>query len=170
MVLGALQILGTFITEWEGGSILCELLLWTEQSAEAAALQLANIAAFYGFDGWLLNIENPILHRHVPNLVHFIRYSEVTLLLPPALSLFPLSALVTLATEQLGLHMMLSQVLLPQGALMSDVTIVLKSHLQPVSLFDQVPVVPTRMSCVASNKCSWGIFALGRRAHKAAHC
>lgn len=83
MLLDALQILGTFITEWEAGSILCELLLWTEQSAEAAALQLANIAAFYGFDGWLLNIENPILHRHVPNLVHFIRYSKVTLPSPP---------------------------------------------------------------------------------------
>ena len=69
-----LQILGTFITEWEAGSILCELLLWTEQSAEAAALQLANIAAFYGFDGWLLNIENPVLHRLIPNLLHFIRW------------------------------------------------------------------------------------------------
>ena len=37
-------------------------------------MQLANIAAFYGFDGWLLNIENPVLHRLIPNLVHFIRY------------------------------------------------------------------------------------------------
>lgn len=69
----ALQVLGTFITEWEPGSIVCELLLWTQQSAEAAAMQLANIAAFYGFDGWLLNIENPVLHRLIPNLVHFIR-------------------------------------------------------------------------------------------------
>lgn len=85
-LMDALQILGTFITEWEAGSILCELLLWTEQSAEAAALQLANIAVFYGFDGWLLNIENPILHRHVPNLVHFIRYSEVT---PPSWPFIP---------------------------------------------------------------------------------
>jgi len=70
---GCMQILGTFITEWESGSLLCELLLWTEQSAEAAAMQLAQIAAHYGFDGWLLNIENPVLQRLIPNLIHFIR-------------------------------------------------------------------------------------------------
>lgn len=70
---GSVQVLGTFITEWESGSLLCELLLWTEQSAEAAAMQLAQIAAYYGFDGWLLNIENPVLQRLIPNLIHFIR-------------------------------------------------------------------------------------------------
>ncbi len=68
-----IQILGTFITEWESGSLMCELLLWTEQSAEAAAMQLGQIAAYYGFDGWLLNIENPVLQRLIPNLIHFIR-------------------------------------------------------------------------------------------------
>ena len=68
-----MQVLGTFITEWESGSLLCELLLWTEQSAEAAAMQLAHIATYYGFDGWLLNIENPVLQRLIPNLIHFIR-------------------------------------------------------------------------------------------------
>ena len=70
-----IQVLGTFITEWESGSLLCELLLWTEQSAEAAAMQLARIALYYGFDGWLLNIENPVLHRLIPNLIHFIRHA-----------------------------------------------------------------------------------------------
>ncbi|KAL0046963.1 hypothetical protein WJX82_003119 [Trebouxia sp. C0006] len=69
----AVPVLGTFITEHESGSLLCELLLWTEQSAEAAAMQLAQIASYYGFDGWLLNIENPVLQRLIPNLVHFIR-------------------------------------------------------------------------------------------------
>ena len=73
---GCMQILGTFITEWESGSLLCELLLWTEQSAEAAAMQLAQIAAYYGFDGWLLNIENPVLQRLIPNLIHFIRQAR----------------------------------------------------------------------------------------------
>lgn len=71
-----MQILGTFITEWESGSLLCELLLWTEQSAEAGAMQLAQIAAYYGFDGWLLNIENPVLQRLIPNLIHFIRQAR----------------------------------------------------------------------------------------------
>lgn len=66
-------VLGTFITEWAAGSLLCELMLWTEQSAEAAAMQLANIALYYGFEGWLLNIENPVLRRLIPSLVHFIR-------------------------------------------------------------------------------------------------
>lgn len=74
-----MQILGTFITEREEGSLLCELLLWTEQSAEAAALQLATIAASFGFDGWLLNIENPILRRLIPNLIHFIRRAVMSI-------------------------------------------------------------------------------------------
>lgn len=69
------QVLGTFITEWADGSLLCELLLWTQQSCEEAATQLAKIAAYYGFDGWLLNIENPVLVRLIPNLLHFIRYT-----------------------------------------------------------------------------------------------
>ena len=68
-----MQVLGTFITEWTAGSLLCELMLWTEQSAEAAAMQLAQIAVYYGFDGWLLNIENPVLRRLIPNLIRFIR-------------------------------------------------------------------------------------------------
>ena len=71
--VGHVQVLGTFITEWADGSLLCELLLWTQQSCEEAAMQLAKIAAYYGFDGWLLNIENPVLVRLIPNLLHFIR-------------------------------------------------------------------------------------------------
>lgn len=71
------QVLGTFITEWAEGSLLCELLLNTEQSCEEAAMQLTKIASYYGFDGWLLNIENPVLLRLIPNLLHFIRWDIV---------------------------------------------------------------------------------------------
>ena len=113
-MLDALQILGTFITEWQAGSILCELLLWTEQSAETAAVQLANIALFYGFDGWLLNIENPILHRHVPNLVHFIRYSHILLLPAPLLPppLYNKGNILPRPQGELGFHVSCCQVTL----------------------------------------------------------
>ncbi len=55
------QVLGTFITEWEAGAALCqENLFPTESRARYVAQQLAAIAACYGFEGWLINIENTL--------------------------------------------------------------------------------------------------------------
>ncbi len=52
--------LGTIITEWQDGAKLCSLLLRDESTALRFADQLISIADYYGFDGWLINIENPI--------------------------------------------------------------------------------------------------------------
>ncbi len=73
------QVLGTLITEWDDGRTKCEIFLQTEESAQQAACQLAAIAVYFGFDGWLLNIENELDASFMPNLLLFIRCA---LLLP----------------------------------------------------------------------------------------
>lgn len=52
---------GTFITEWTEGKKTCESFLAGQAEAySAVAKQLARIASFYRFDGWLVNIENEL--------------------------------------------------------------------------------------------------------------
>ena len=72
-VVGPLQVLGTLITEWDEGRAMCEAFLQTEETAQQAARQLAAIAAYYGFDGWLLNLENELDTSLKPNLLLFLR-------------------------------------------------------------------------------------------------
>lgn len=67
------QVLGTLISEWDDGKAKCEALLETEATAQQAARQLAAIAAYFEFDGWLLNIENELDTALMPNLLLFIR-------------------------------------------------------------------------------------------------
>ncbi|KAK9806678.1 hypothetical protein WJX73_007371 [Symbiochloris irregularis] len=66
-------VLGTFITEWAAGALKCLDLLATHSRAEQYALQLSKLMAHYAFDGWLINIENPVLPLLLPNLQHFLR-------------------------------------------------------------------------------------------------
>jgi mannosyl-glycoprotein endo-beta-N-acetylglucosaminidase len=49
--------LGTFITEGELGTAECRELF---TDVDSSARKLAQIAQYYGFDGWLLNVENPL--------------------------------------------------------------------------------------------------------------
>lgn len=49
---------GTFITEWTEGGKICEVFLAEEEKYRSVADQLVQIARCYGFDGWLINIEN----------------------------------------------------------------------------------------------------------------
>lgn len=52
---------GTFITEWTDGERLCEAFLaGGEEAFRAVGEQLARIAQHYGFDGWLVNLENTL--------------------------------------------------------------------------------------------------------------
>lgn len=69
------RVLGTFITEWEEGSHVCGELLRSEQSAERAATKLTRLAMDYGFDGWLINIENKVesTDGQVEHLAHFVK-------------------------------------------------------------------------------------------------
>jgi len=70
------QVLGTLITEWDDGKAKCEAFLKTEETAQQAARQLAAIAAYFGFDGWLLNIENSLDTKLIPSLLFFIRCAQ----------------------------------------------------------------------------------------------
>lgn len=51
---------GTVITEWDDGKARCEKFLQDVVSYKKFADQLVQIALYYKFDGWLINIENKI--------------------------------------------------------------------------------------------------------------
>ncbi|KAL3876300.1 hypothetical protein ACJMK2_034164 [Sinanodonta woodiana] len=67
-------ILGTVITEWDDGKKNCEIFLQTEESYKALANKLVQIAVYYQFDGWLINIENIIQVNMIENLAGFVQY------------------------------------------------------------------------------------------------
>nr|XP_054391800.1 cytosolic endo-beta-N-acetylglucosaminidase isoform X2 [Pongo abelii] len=68
-------VLGTFITEWNEGGRLCEAFLaGDERSYQAVADRLVQMAQFFRFDGWLINIENSLSLAAVGNMPPFLRY------------------------------------------------------------------------------------------------
>lgn len=67
-------VLGTFITEWTEGGKTCEAFLKDEESYRAVADKLVQICHCYGFDGWLINIENELTDSAVKNMPLFLRY------------------------------------------------------------------------------------------------
>ena len=71
--LHGVPILGTFITEWAEGTASCEKFLANDAVCEHFAHQLASLAAFLGFDGWVINIENEIASALIPRLLHFVK-------------------------------------------------------------------------------------------------
>lgn len=94
------RILGTIITEWSDGenaNILLTFPYYTAVTTTATvtpmnrsllAYKLAQIAAFYGFDGWLVNIEASVDNgkNGVHHLLQFLRdlTTFVHQLLPPS--------------------------------------------------------------------------------------
>ncbi|KAM9392264.1 cytosolic endo-beta-N-acetylglucosaminidase [Pholidichthys leucotaenia] len=67
-------VIGTFITEWNDGAAVCEAFLKDEESYRAVADKLVQICLCYGFDGWLVNIENILSEAAVQNVPLFLRY------------------------------------------------------------------------------------------------
>ena len=63
--------LGTIITEWQDGARLCTELLSNEKLKKFVQ-QIIAITQYYHFDGWLVNIENPV---HVSYNNFLINYS-----------------------------------------------------------------------------------------------
>ena len=53
-------LVGTLITEWQDGKALCDELLESKGNITKLAKKMSGIAAHFGFDGWLVNIENVI--------------------------------------------------------------------------------------------------------------
>ncbi|KAK7807583.1 hypothetical protein U0070_013889 [Myodes glareolus] len=83
-------VLGTFITEWKEGGKLCEsFLAGDERSYQAVADRLVQIAQFFRFDGWLINIENSL---SVSAAAVFWRCSRVLAPAPPPVALQTLLA------------------------------------------------------------------------------
>lgn len=68
------KVLGTFITEWKEGARYCSSILDNVESYQHFAKQLVDIACYYNFDGWLINIENEIIPSQVESLVDFLRF------------------------------------------------------------------------------------------------
>ncbi|KAJ4841410.1 hypothetical protein Tsubulata_051285, partial [Turnera subulata] len=68
------KVLGTFITEWDDGRLICDELLATEESARMYAERLAELAASLGFDGWLINVENKLSQSQIPILQEFVSH------------------------------------------------------------------------------------------------
>ncbi|CAH0563881.1 unnamed protein product [Brassicogethes aeneus] len=54
------KVLGTLITEFNPGKALCKSIFKDLPSVVAFAKSLAAITRIFRFDGWLLNIENPV--------------------------------------------------------------------------------------------------------------
>ncbi|XP_057653730.1 cytosolic endo-beta-N-acetylglucosaminidase isoform X1 [Diorhabda carinulata] len=89
------KVLGTLITEFESGKDICDNQIFVDlETMKAFAQSLALLTKTFGFDGWLLNIENKVdnmqtLKEFVPyftNLIHtdnpsnlVIWYDSVTL-------------------------------------------------------------------------------------------
>uniref|UniRef100_A0A0E0PL26 mannosyl-glycoprotein endo-beta-N-acetylglucosaminidase n=1 Tax=Oryza rufipogon TaxID=4529 RepID=A0A0E0PL26_ORYRU len=77
--LHGVKVLGTFITEWEKGAEICEEMLATEASAQMYAERLTELAAYLGFDGWLINIEVKLDIQFIDNLKEFINHLTKTM-------------------------------------------------------------------------------------------
>jgi len=67
------KVLGTIITEWEDGKQILEEILRDESKIDAFVEKCSDIASFYGFQGWLLNIENPVEWTLVPYLLQLVK-------------------------------------------------------------------------------------------------
>ncbi|KAL1348242.1 hypothetical protein HN51_024215 [Arachis hypogaea] len=75
----AVKVLGTFLTEGEGGRDVCNELLSTKESAQIYAERLAELASHLGFDGWLLNMEVGLDSVQIPNLKEFVNHLTLTM-------------------------------------------------------------------------------------------
>eukprot|EP01135_Chromosphaera_perkinsii_P006268 Nk52_evm1s484 gene=Nk52_evmTU1s484 len=72
---GGTRMLGTFIIEGDkNGADMATKLFPDKKSAQRVADQLIAISAYYGFDGYLLNIEKSIPRTKLPNLLYFVQY------------------------------------------------------------------------------------------------
>ena len=67
------EMLGTIITEFTDGKMICDELLKTKETVNEFVNICCSIAICYGFDGWLLNIENKLDREQVPNMMYLVK-------------------------------------------------------------------------------------------------
>lgn len=53
-----MQVLGTFLTEWDEGRIISDKLLSSMEYARMCAERLTELATALGFDGWLVTLSS----------------------------------------------------------------------------------------------------------------
>ncbi|XP_015127690.1 cytosolic endo-beta-N-acetylglucosaminidase isoform X1 [Diachasma alloeum] len=68
------KVLGTVITEHKDGEEIWSELLSSLEKTRKFADALITLAKFYGFEGWLLNVENKIKPEDIERLQFFVRY------------------------------------------------------------------------------------------------
>ncbi|KAL9659430.1 hypothetical protein QQ045_024236 [Rhodiola kirilowii] len=73
------KVLGTFITEWDEGRVICNKLLATKESSQKYAELLVELAVALHFDGWLLNLEVALDIEQIPNLLEFVSHLTETM-------------------------------------------------------------------------------------------
>uniref|UniRef100_A0AC35TU28 Mannosyl-glycoprotein endo-beta-N-acetylglucosaminidase n=1 Tax=Rhabditophanes sp. KR3021 TaxID=114890 RepID=A0AC35TU28_9BILA len=66
------KIIGTFITEWNDGVSGCSEFLKNEETVEQIVSCLIKVTQIYNFDGWLINIENPLTAEQVNLMMYFL--------------------------------------------------------------------------------------------------
>ena len=70
------KILGTLITEFQPGTKICEKIFKDEDTMRIFATSLTKILEIFKFDGWLLNIENPLPDTEM--LKKFVSYLSLS--------------------------------------------------------------------------------------------
>ncbi|XP_076034995.1 cytosolic endo-beta-N-acetylglucosaminidase isoform X2 [Oratosquilla oratoria] len=66
-------VMGTIITEWDPGAELCKQMFKDSETVNSVVKKLVAIAEFYGFNGWLVNIENKIETDQIGHLEQFMK-------------------------------------------------------------------------------------------------
>ncbi|KYR00883.1 Endo-beta-N-acetylglucosaminidase [Tieghemostelium lacteum] len=66
------KVLGTVITEWDKGKFDCHQMI-DDDYYQLYIDKLVDIAMYYGFDGWFINIENAVLPSHIEKLKRFLK-------------------------------------------------------------------------------------------------
>ena len=64
---------GTLITEWDDGRKVWDEVLKSDDCVENFVDSLVAICCHFGFDGYLLNVENSVLPEHVSRLELFVK-------------------------------------------------------------------------------------------------
>ncbi|KAL9230224.1 hypothetical protein vseg_005604 [Gypsophila vaccaria] len=73
------KVLGTFITEWDEGKLVCDKMLSTKEYAQMCAERLTELAVALGFDGWLINMEVSLSVAQIENLKEFVSHLTDTM-------------------------------------------------------------------------------------------
>ncbi|XP_046438826.1 cytosolic endo-beta-N-acetylglucosaminidase 1-like isoform X2 [Daphnia pulex] len=66
-------ILGTIITEWDEGAATCKQIFSSKDSVDDFVSSLTQLTLHHNFDGWLINIENPLEEVSIDNVIYFLR-------------------------------------------------------------------------------------------------